>query len=49
MVLGVDEAAFAPVPLEHSGLGLLVYGDAGSGRSRFLGRLLQRRRPAARA
>ena len=41
VVLGVDEASFAPVPVERAGLGLLVYGDSGSGRSRFLGRLLR--------
>jgi len=38
--LGVDEADFRPVTADPSGLALLAYGDAGSGRTRFLTRLL---------
>jgi len=39
-LLGVDEADFRSVIAEPSGLVLLAYGDPGSGRSRFLTRLL---------
>jgi len=39
-LLGVDEADFRPVVAEPSGLTLLAYGDAGSGRTRLLTRLL---------
>jgi S-DNA-T family DNA segregation ATPase FtsK/SpoIIIE len=41
LLLGVAESGFAPVRLEPAGLGaVLAYGDPGSGRSRFLARLV---------
>lgn len=40
LLVGVDEADFAPVTADTRGTMLLAYGDPGSGRTRFLARLL---------
>jgi S-DNA-T family DNA segregation ATPase FtsK/SpoIIIE len=40
MLVGVSEAGLEAVTAEHGGLAVLSYGDPGSGRSRFLSRLI---------